>query len=168
VHNNQVYGLTRGQASPTCELGFVTRVQTHGVITNPLNPLALAVSQDASFVARGYAGNGDHLKELIKEGILNPGFSLIDILQPCVSFDHRHSYQWYEKRVYPLDKKYNPHDKYSAYKAVEEWGEKIPLGILYKKERATFEHQQQVLNEKALIEQKPDSAIIKPLIDAFL
>ncbi len=168
VHNNQVYGLTRGQASPTCELGFVTRVQTHGVIATPLNPLALAVSQDASFVARGYAGNGDHLKELIKKGILNPGFSLIDILQPCVSFDHRHSYQWYEKRVYPLDKKYDPYDKASAYLAVEEWGEKIPLGILYKKERPSFEHQQPVLNEKPLIEQKPDSSILKNLLDEFL
>ena len=168
VHNNQVYGLTRGQASPTCELGFVTRVQTHGVISTPLNPLALAVSQDASFVARGYAGHGEHLKELIKKAVLNPGFSFIDVLQPCVSFDHRHSYQWYEKRVYPLDKKYNPYDKTLAYKTVEEWGEKIPLGILYKKERPTFENQQQVLGEKTLFEQKSDPAIVRTLVDEFL
>jgi 2-oxoglutarate ferredoxin oxidoreductase subunit beta len=168
VHNNQVYGLTRGQASPTCELGFVTRVQTHGVISTPLNPLALAVSQDASFVARGYAGNGEHLKALIKEAVLNPGFSFIDVLQPCVSFDHRHSYQWYEKRVYQLSEKYNPYDKTGAYKTVEEWGEKIPLGILYKKERPTFENQQQVLRDKTLFEQKPDPAIVKTLVDEFL
>jgi 2-oxoglutarate ferredoxin oxidoreductase subunit beta len=168
VHNNQVYGLTRGQASPTCELGFVTRVQTHGVISTPLNPLALAVSQDASFVARGYAGNGEHLKELIKEAVLNPGFSFIDVLQPCVSFDHRHSYQWYEKRVYQLNEKYNPYDKTGAYKTVEEWGEKIPLGILYKKERPTFENQQQALREKTLFEQKPDPAIARNLVDEFL
>jgi 2-oxoglutarate ferredoxin oxidoreductase subunit beta len=168
VHNNQVYGLTRGQASPTCELGFVTRVQTHGVISTPLNPLALAISQDASFVARGYAGNGEHLKALIKEAILHPGFSLIDILQPCVSFDHRHSYQWYEKRVYPLDKKYNPNDKSLAYITVEEWGDKIPLGVLYKKERPTFEHLQGVIQKKPLIAQKADPSMVEPLIDEFL
>ena len=168
VHNNQVYGLTRGQASPTCELGFVTRVQTHGVISTPLNPLALAISQDASFVARGYAGNGEHLKKLIKEAILHPGFSLIDILQPCVSFDHQHSYQWYEKRVYPLDKKYNPNDKSLAYSKVEEWGDKIPLGVLYKKERPTFEHLQGVIQKKPLIAQKTDPSMVEPLIDEFL
>ena len=168
VHNNQVYGLTRGQASPTCELGFVTRVQTHGVISTPLNPLALAISQDASFVAWGYAGNGEHLKGLIKEAIFHPGFSLIDILQPCVSFDHRHSYQWYEKRVYPLDKKYNPNDKSLAYSTVEEWGDKIPLGVLYKKERPTFEHLQGVIQKKPLIAQKADPSMVEPLIDEFL
>lgn len=168
VHNNQVYGLTRGQASPTCELGFVTRVQTHGVITTPLNPLALAISQDASFVARGYAGNGSHLKELIKEAILHPGFSLIDVLQPCVSFDHRHSYQWYEKRVYPLDATYNPNDKSGAYSKVEEWGDKIPLGVIYKNERPTFEHLQGVIQEKPLIAQKADPSMVELLIEEFL
>ena len=168
VHNNQVYGLTRGQASPTCELGFITRVQTHGVITTPLNPLALAISQDASFVARGYAGNGTHLKELIKDAILHPGFSLIDILQPCVSFDHRHSYQWYEKRVYPLDEQYNPNDKSGAYSKVEEWGDKIPLGVIYKKERPTFEHLQGVIQKKPLIDQKADPSMVEPLIEEFL
>jgi 2-oxoglutarate ferredoxin oxidoreductase subunit beta len=168
VHNNQVYGLTRGQASPTCELGFVTRVQTHGVITTPLNPLALAISQNASFVARGYAGNGTHLKELIKEAILHPGFSLIDVLQPCVSFDHRHSYQWYEKRVYHLDERYNCSDKSLAYSTVEEWGEKIPLGVIYKKERPTFEHLQEVIQEKPLIAQKPVPSMVEPLIEEFL
>jgi 2-oxoglutarate ferredoxin oxidoreductase subunit beta len=168
VHNNQVYGLTRGQASPTCELGFVTRVQTHGVISTPLNPLSLAVSQEASFVARGYAGNGEHLKELIKEAVHNPGFSFIDVLQPCVSFDHRHSYQWYEKRVYLLDERYDPYDKALAYKTVEEWGEKIPLGVLYKKEKPTFENQQPVLREKTLFEQKPDPSIVTSLVEEFL
>ena len=168
VHNNQVYGLTRGQASPTCELGFVTRVQTHGVLSTPLNPITLAISQDASFVGRGYAGNSEHLKELIKEAVLHSGFSFLDILQPCVSFDHKHTYQWYEEKVYTLDNKYDPYDKTAAYNKAEEWGDRIPLGVLYKKQRPTFEQLQDVIKAKPLIAQKTDPSVIEPLVDEFL
>ncbi len=168
VHNNQVYGLTRGQASPTCELDFVTQVQTHGVVVPPLNPLALAISQDASLVGRGYAGKGDHLKELIKEAIIHPGFALIDILQPCVSFDRKHSYDWYQERVYTLDKEYNPQDKFTAFKKAEEWGSRIPLGILYRKQRPTFEHLQPVLKKGPLISQEIDPLKLNTVLDEFM
>ena len=168
VHNNQVYGLTRGQASPTCEMGFITRIQTHGVISSPLNPLTLAISQDASFVGRGFAGEGDHLKELIKEAIFHPGFSLIDILQPCVSFDHKHSYGWYQKRVYMIDQEYDPHNKTAAFNKAQEWGNKIPLGTIYKKERPTFEQQQPVLEMGTLISQVPDPGKLTAVLDEFI
>jgi len=168
VHNNQVYGLTRGQASPTCERGFITRVQTHGVLFPPLNPLTLAISQDASFVGRGYAGEGDHLKELIKDAILHPGFALIDILQPCVSFDHTHTYSWYQKRVYHLGNDYDLHDKLTAFQKAQEWGDKIPLGVLYKTNRPTFESLQPVLNKGTLISQETDPSKLHDVLDEFV
>ena len=168
VHNNQVYGLTRGQASPTCEVGFVTKVQTHGVLSPPLNPLTLAISQEASFVGRGFAGEGNHLKELIKEAILHPGFALIDILQPCVSFDHKHSYSWYQERVYTLGKEYDSQDKLTAFQKAQEWEDKIPLGIIYKKERPTFEYQQPVLKKGTLISQAVDSLKLNAVLDEFI
>lgn len=167
VHNNHVYGLTRGQASPTSETGFITKVQPHGVISLPLNPLTLAISQGASFVGRGYAGRGDHLKALMKEAILHPGFALLDILQPCVSFDHTHTYQWYEERVYLLGSEYNGRDKLSALQKAEEWGEKIPLGILYQLQRSTFEQLQPVLNNGPLISQKTDPHKLRAVMDEF-
>ncbi len=102
VHNNQVYGLTKGQASPTSDAGFVTKTTPDGA-ANPLNPIALAIVSGASFVARGYAGDMDHLAGLIKKGITHRGFALIDILQPCVSFNHRNTYGWYKERVYKLE-----------------------------------------------------------------
>lgn len=168
VHNNQVYGLTRGQASPTCEMGFITKIQTHGVLSPPLNPLTLAISQDASFVGRGYAGDGDHLKEIIKEAIVHPGFALLDILQPCVSFDKMHSYSWYKERVYPLGQEYDPHDKSTAFQKAQEWGNKIPLGIIYKKERPTFEHLQPVLKKGYLISKETDPLKLNAVLDEFL
>jgi 2-oxoglutarate ferredoxin oxidoreductase subunit beta len=168
VHNNQVYGLTRGQASPTCELGFTTKVQTHGVVLPPLNTLTMAISQEASFVGRGYAGEDNHLKELIKEAVLHPGFALIDILQPCVSFDHKHSYSWYQERVYKLGQEYNPQDKITAFKKAEEWGDKIPLGILYTKQRPTFEHLQPVLKKGLLISQEIDPLKVNTVLDEFM
>ncbi|MEE8380496.1 MAG: thiamine pyrophosphate-dependent enzyme [Thermodesulfobacteriota bacterium] len=168
VHNNQVYGLTRGQASPTCEMGFITKVQTHGVLLPPLNPLTLAISQDASFVGRGYAGKGDHLKELIKEAVLHPGFALIDILQPCVSFDHRHSYSWYQERVYIVGSKYDSANKPAAFQKAQEWEDKIPLGIIYKKERPAFEHQQPVLKKGTLISQAVDPHKLNAVLSEFI
>ena len=168
VHNNQVYGLTRGQASPTCEFGFITKVQTHGVLSLPLNPLALAVSQDASFVGRGYAGKGDHLKKLIKEAILHPGFAFIDILQPCVSFDHKHSYNWYQERVYTLNQEHDPLNKLAAFQKAEEWGDRIPLGLFYKKQRPTFEQLQPVLGKGTLISRGTDPLKLNHVLDEFI
>lgn len=168
VHNNQVFGLTRGQAAPTAERGFITKMQPQGVQLSPFNPLALAISQDASFVGRGYAGNGDHLAELIKAAIRNPGFSLIDMLQPCVSFDHQHTYAWYQERVYQLDQKYNPYDKSAAFQKAEEWGETIPLGIIFKKERPAYEMMQPALQSAPLIAQHPSPLALEKVLDEFM
>jgi 2-oxoglutarate/2-oxoacid ferredoxin oxidoreductase subunit beta len=168
VHNNQVFGLTRGQAAPTAELGFITKMQPHGVMLPPFNPLALAISQGASLVARGYAGNGEHLVELIKAALRNPGFSLLDVLQPCVSFDQRHTYAWYQERVYHLDQQHDPADKIAAYHKAEEWGEKIPLGIIFKKERPAYETLQPALKNGPLISQKASPPALEKVLDEFM
>jgi 2-oxoglutarate ferredoxin oxidoreductase subunit beta len=85
VHNNMVYGLTKGQASPTRPVGFKTPVQVDGVVSEPVNPMAVAIAQNASFVARAFSGDVDKTKEIVKKAILHKGYALVDILQPCVT-----------------------------------------------------------------------------------
>ncbi|MHC4268080.1 MAG: thiamine pyrophosphate-dependent enzyme [Planctomycetota bacterium] len=138
VHNNQVYGLTKGQASPTSDLGMVTKTQPDGVVAIPFNPLTMAITLDAMFVARSFSKEIDFTTKLIEEGINTPGFSLIDVLQPCVSFNHINTYKWYSDRVYQLDNPYDPTDKSKAYKKSSEWGDRIPIGVIYKNQRRTY------------------------------
>ncbi|OPF52718.1 2-oxoacid ferredoxin oxidoreductase [Clostridium baratii] len=132
VHNNQIYGLTKGQGSPTTARGQKTSMQFDGTYTDPLNPLALAISLGATFVARSFSGEKEHLKELIKKAINHKGYALIDILQPCVSFNKINTFKWYKDRVYKLDETYNPKDKIEAFKKSQEFGDDgIPIGIFY-------------------------------------
>ncbi|MFH1327686.1 MAG: 2-oxoacid:ferredoxin oxidoreductase subunit beta [Candidatus Bathyarchaeota archaeon] len=170
VHDNQVYGLTKGQASPTSDLGFITRTTPNGVFTIPYNPIALAIAGGASFVARSYSGNIEHLTEMIKQGVQHKGFAFIDILQPCVSFNHLNTYEWYSKRVYNIedDEDYDPSDKISAFRKAQVWGDKIPIGIFYREERKTFEDQLPQLHEIPLIKHKLDSKVFEVLMDEFL
>jgi len=170
THNNQVFGLTRGQASPTAEKGFVTRVQTHGVFLTPFNPLAVALVLDAPFVARGFAGDGKHLAGLLKEAIALEGFSLVDVLQPCVSFDRVHTFQWYKERVYDLSKDgHDPSDLLAAIQKSREWGKKIPLGVFYRNpKKLCFEKQAYVLKEGPLVGRHFKATRVNKVIDSFL
>ena len=122
VHDNQIYGLTKGQASPTSMEGMKTKNQPFGVFSEQLNPMALAVALDCSFVARGFAGDMEHLKGLMKEAINHKGFSLVDILQPCVTFNKINTYEWYRQRVYHIEPEYNPENRTEAFKRALEWG----------------------------------------------
>lgn len=167
VHNNQIYGLTKGQASPTSMKGMKTKTQPFGVASEPLNPLLLAIALDGSFVARGYAGKVEHLKTLIKEAILHKGFALLDILQPCVTFNKINTYEWYNQRVYFLDSSYDPTNKALAFEKAMEWGDKIPLGIFYKKEKPTFEEQIPILRDGPLFERPFNFDKVKTLIEKF-
>ncbi len=169
VHNNQVYGLTKGQASPTSDQGFVTRTTPDGAAT-PINPIALAIAAGASFVSRGFAGDADHLVNLIKKGITHKGFALIDILQPCPSFNHKNTYGWYQKRVYKLDEEanYDPGNKAAAFDKAQEWGERIPIGIIYRKELLTFEEQLPALSKGPLVKQKIEPGQVEGLLNEFL
>jgi len=149
IHNNQIYGLTKGQASPTSDPGMVTGVQTGGVVTPALNPLALALVLGAGFVARCFSGEQEHLKATIKAAIDFPGYALVDILQPCISFNKVNTYGWYKKRVY-FPEVSDREDWDAALKLAREWGEQIPLGIFYFKPRPTFEDALQVLEGEPL------------------
>lgn len=131
VHNNQVYGLTKGQASPTSDEGFVTKAQPEGVTATPFNPIAVAVAMHAGFVARGFSGSEDHLTDLIQRAIAYKGFSLIDILQPCVSLNRVNTFAWYKRRCYELPPEYDPSDWAAALEKAFEWGERIPLGVIH-------------------------------------
>jgi len=139
VCDNQVYGLTTGQASPTSDKGFVTKSTPGGVGEMPVNPLALAIASGATFVSRGYAGKIDHLSKLIVEAVRHGGFSLVDVLQPCVTWNKVNTASWYSERVYELKGDYDPSNKVEAFKKSLEWGDRIPLGVVYKERRATFE-----------------------------
>ena len=130
VHNNQVYGLTKGQASPTSQLGFKTKVQVFGVFNEPFNAPALAIAQNASFVARAFVGDINETKDILKKAIDHNGYSFIDLLCPCVSFNKINTYKWYKENSYYLDES---HDKYNQNEAMKLALEtkKLPLGILY-------------------------------------
>jgi 2-oxoglutarate ferredoxin oxidoreductase subunit beta len=167
VHNNQVYGLTKGQASPTSDLGFITKTTPYGAAP-PINPIAVAIVAGATFVARGFAGEIDHLAELIKQGIQHRGFALIDILQPCVSFNHKNTYSWYQERVYQLGDDYDPSDRLAALTKAQEWGERIPIGVIYRVTSPTFEEQIPALSQGPLVKQKLEPTKAEPLLSEFL
>jgi 2-oxoglutarate ferredoxin oxidoreductase subunit beta len=167
VHDNQVYGLTKGQASPTSDPGFVTKTTPQGA-TTPINPITLAIAAGASFVGRGFAGDIEHLASLIQRGITHKGFALIDILQPCVTFNHKNTYSWYRERVYkPEEEGYDPGDKKAALDKAQEWGDRIPIGVIYTEERPTFEEQLPALSKGPLVEQEIEPGRVKGLLDEF-
>jgi len=139
VHNNMVYGLTKGQASPTSETGFKTPIQINGVMLNPFNPISIAIALDASFVARVFAGDIKETKKIIKKAIQHKGYALVDIFQPCVTFNKINTYDWFKEHTYYLDSKYDVTNRIDAFKKSIEQN-KLPLGIFYlNKNKKTFE-----------------------------
>lgn len=140
IHNNRVYGLTTGQYTPTSPLGFKGRSTPQGTKESPFNPLELMISCGATYLARGTSHGIELLKKIFKDAIMHSGFSLVDILQVCVTYFN--TYEYYEKRVYEL-KDHNPADYNQAISKIREWDynsdKPIALGIFYKKEAETFE-----------------------------
>jgi 2-oxoglutarate ferredoxin oxidoreductase subunit beta len=139
VHDNMVLGLTTGQATSTSQQGFKSKSTPFGVIPPMLNPVAHALVSDGTFVARGFSGDMFHLKNLIVEAIKHRGFAFIDVFQPCVTFNYLNTYDWFRQRVYKLEEE--DHDVADRKKALEkafEWGDRIPIGIFYNKERPTY------------------------------
>src|SRR6266478_2964126 len=103
VMDNQIYGLTTGQTSPTSRVGMKKKSMPFGNIEAPVNPISLALAAGATFVARGYSAEQKHLTELIKQGIEHPGFSFLDVFSPCVTYNHDNTYQWFRPRVKKLE-----------------------------------------------------------------
>jgi 2-oxoglutarate/2-oxoacid ferredoxin oxidoreductase subunit beta len=167
VHDNQIYGLTKGQPSPTSIEGMVSKNMPFGVIAEQFNPMALAVALDCSFAARGYAADTDHLKGLMKEAVNNKGFALIDILQPCVTFNKVNTYDWYKQRVYHLEPGYDPRDRKAAFAKALEWGDRIPIGVIYRNDRPTFEDRVPMLADRPLVRQEFDGTRIQRTIEEF-
>jgi len=158
VHNNMVYGLTKGQASPTSQIGFKTPVQVAGVFLEPFNPLAVAIALDASFVARAYMGDMDRTREIFKKAITHKGYALVDVFQPCVTFNKVNTYQWFKDKTYYLDNSHDFYDRRQAFnRAIEE--DKLPLGVFYiNPDKKTFE-------ENIGIYDKDDTPLFKRDVD---
>jgi 2-oxoglutarate ferredoxin oxidoreductase subunit beta len=133
VMNNEIYGLTTGQVSPTSETGMKTKTTPHGNLEGMLNPMALALASGCGYIARGYSGQPKHLMKLYVDGIRHPGFALIDVFSPCVTFNKVQTYDWFRKRIYKLED--TDHDSANFHGAMEkalEWGDKIPIGLFYR------------------------------------
>jgi 2-oxoglutarate ferredoxin oxidoreductase subunit beta len=136
VHDNRVYGLTTGQASPTSPQGYQSKSTPQGTVEVPLNPLALAVSQGATFVAQGFAGEAVQLNELILLAIKHEGFSLVNILQPCVTFNAVNTYEHYREKIYKIEKPLM-NKKLALNELID--NPKIPTGVIYCRPRPTYE-----------------------------
>lgn len=143
VHDNMVYGLTKGQASPTSMVGFETPVQPEGVILRPFDPVAVAIALDASFVARSFAGDTDHLSKTITEAVRHRGYALVDILQPCVTFNRVNTFDWFKENTFNIGDEHDPADRKAAFELTTS-SEKLALGVIYRNERETFEDHQPV------------------------
>ncbi|MDO8736530.1 MAG: thiamine pyrophosphate-dependent enzyme [Thermoleophilia bacterium] len=154
VHDNQVYGLTKGQASPTTSEGTVTGTQPFGVLYEPLNPMALAVAMDCSFVARGFSGNQEQLQKLMQAALEHKGFALLDILQNCPSYNKINTMQWYKERCYPVGPDHDPSDREAAFRVALEFGDRIPTGVIYRHPRHTLEEAMpEIANREPLVRQ---------------
>lgn len=139
VHDNMVYGLTKGQASPTSRRGMITPVQVDGVMLEPFDPVAVAIAMDASFVARAFAGNVDETASIIGQAIAFRGFALVDVFQPCVVFNKLNTYQWFRENTCPVPEDHDPHDRLAALALSLRPG-KMPLGVIYRNDgRALYE-----------------------------
>lgn len=171
VHDNQIYGLTTGQTSPTSVKGFATKSTPFGAIEEPVNPVSLAIAAGATFVARVFVGEFNHFKQVLVQALKHKGFALVDILQPCVTFNHLNTYPWFKQRVYKLEDEpggHEPLDRMKAFTRAQEWGERIPIGVFFQETKPTYEDQLPQIKEKPLAEQDISSVDIKKALSEFI
>ena len=150
VMDNQIYGLTTGQTSPTSDKGMKTKSTPHGNVENPINPMPLAMVGGATYVARGFSGKQKHLIDLMKSAILHRGFSLVDVFSPCVTYNMDNTYKWFNPRVKILEEEedYDPSDFHAAIERAYQWGDEIPIGLLWHRtDLPTLEELEPVLDE---------------------
>ena len=169
VTNNQVYGLTTGQTSPTSDKGFATKSTPTGVIERPINPIALAIASEATYISRGFSKEMKHLTKLISNGVKHEGFALIDVLQPCVTFNRKNTYEWLSERVYKLEE--TDHDvtnKRAAFQKSLEWNKRIPIGLFYREVRPTYEDELPKIARTPLAKQEIQDIDITSLMDEFI
>ena len=164
VHNNGVYGLTKGQASPTTSLGAPAKLSPEGAMSMPLNPMATALVNGCGFVARGFSGNGEQLTELIIAAMAHEGLALVDIFQPCVSFNKVNTYQWYKERVYDLGETAHDATDFESALALTMATEKLPTGIFYGVEGKPFHRRIPALKNKPLVDYPFEENRMKALL----
>jgi 2-oxoglutarate/2-oxoacid ferredoxin oxidoreductase subunit beta len=167
--DNQIYGLTTGQASPTSMMGAKTKSTPTGVIENPIDPISLALASGATYVARGFSGDVKHMADLIQNGIAHRGFAFIDALSPCVTYNKINTFDWFRQRVYKLESAgHDPTNLVQAWERSLEWGEKIPIGLFYRAERPTYEELEEVLTPGPLVDQPSGLRGRESLLDEFV
>ena len=171
VMDNQIYGLTTGQTSPTTTVGHKTKSTPMGNVENPLNPLALAITAGATFVARAFSGEQKHLADTIAAAIEHKGFSLVDVHSPCVTYNKINTYPFFKERVYKLeDENWDPSDFNSSLNKAWEWGDRIPLGVVYKTDKPTYEDSEIAFKKGALVKQdlRADKKVWQECIDEMI
>ncbi len=137
------------------------------MLSAPFNPVAVSVAMNAGFVARGFSGEIDHLSELIQQGISHRGFAMIDVLQPCISFNMVNTFAWYKKRCYALSSNHDPTDWETAMKVAYEWGDKIPIGAIYRNNRLPFEAHFPLLDEAPLVGRDVNRSMLKKIMEGY-
>jgi 2-oxoglutarate ferredoxin oxidoreductase subunit beta len=171
VMNNQVYGLTTGQASPTTEKGHKTKSTPRGNVEMPINPIALALVAGATYVARGLAGENKHLAELIAGAIQHHGFALVDVFSPCVTYNKINTHQFFRQRCYKLENEqgYDTTDFEAAMRKALEWDPKIPIGVFYRGEQLTYEDSEPALKKGPLVSHplSMDKGLFEELMEEF-
>lgn len=168
IHNNQMYSLTTGQSSPMTDQNTKTKSTPDGQIEVHFSPLQTAIANGATFVARGFADDVPHLKDLIKKAISHKGFSLIDILQPCVTLNKINTREWYRQRIYKLESTgWKADNKDTALVKAGEWGAKIPIGIFYQVQQRAYHEFLPQLKEKPLVKIEVAKKEIVDLLKEF-
>jgi 2-oxoglutarate ferredoxin oxidoreductase subunit beta len=169
VHDNQIYGLTKGQASPTTAIGQVTAVQTEGNINSPFNPVLMAIASGAGFVARAFSGDPEHLVTIMKQAISYKGYAIVDILQPCVSFNKVNTFAYYKSRVYQLGQDYDSTNKMLAFEKAMEYDSKIPIGVIYQETKPDYHQNNVVLSTgEPLLDKKVNLDTVQKLVAEFI
>ena len=168
VQNNEIYGLTTAQASPTTKKGTKTRSTPHGVIEAEINPILLSLSAGATFVARGFAGDVLHLTDLIMQGITHRGFAHIDIYQPCVAWRKDLSYEFYMKKIYKLEKEGHDPTNLEAAIAKARETERWPIGVFYKAEKPIYTDEIPFIKDSPLVKHDISKVDISKYVEEFM
>lgn len=167
VHDNHRYSLTTGQMSPTTDQGTKTKSTPQGSIEEPFNPMAVAISNHASFVAREFAGNIPALGKRITQGLNHDGFALIDVLQPCTVFNPAQGYEWYRERLVNLeDEGHTPDNRESAWKQAMRT-DKLPVGLFWKQDKPAYHQHIPELKTTPLAHQPIETIDLAPLVKSF-
>jgi 2-oxoglutarate ferredoxin oxidoreductase subunit beta len=167
--DNQIYGLTTGQASPTSMMGQKTKSTPAGVIENPIDPISLALAAGATYIARAFSGDVKQMADLVAGGIQHKGFAFIDAMSPCVTYNKINTFDWFRQRVYKLDAAgHDPTNLGLAFQRSLEWGDKIPTGLFYKVDKPTYEDLEEVLTAGPLANQPAGLKGRESLLDEFI